>query len=84
MRLKSLKYSEFKKSPRAWVTFTTLGFGDVTPLNRAGEIWVTAEVILGYLMLGLLISIMANKIAGFFSFFVFSNLHMLTQILTKL
>lgn len=45
------------------VTFTTLGFGYVTPLNRAGEIWVTAEVILGYLMLGLLISIMANKIA---------------------
>lgn len=45
------------------VTFTTLGFGDVTPLNMAGEFWVTAEVILGYVMLGGLISIFANKLA---------------------
>lgn len=45
------------------VTFTTLGFGDVTPLNRAAEIWITLEVILGYGMLGLLISILASKVA---------------------
>ena len=45
------------------VTFTTLGFGDVTPLNLWGEIWLTLEVILGYVMLGGLISILANKLA---------------------
>ncbi|MCH7870453.1 MAG: pentapeptide repeat-containing protein [Planctomycetes bacterium] len=45
------------------VTFTTLGFGDVTPATLAGELWVGAEVIAGYLMLGLLVSILANKVA---------------------
>ena len=45
------------------VTFTTLGFGDVAPLNLAGEIWVSLEVILGYVMLGGLISILATIIA---------------------
>jgi len=45
------------------VTFTTLGFGDVTPVNLAGEIWLALEVILGYIMLGGLISIFANKLA---------------------
>jgi len=45
------------------VTFTTLGFGDITPANKAGEIWLALEVILGYIMLGGLISIFANKLA---------------------
>jgi hypothetical protein len=45
------------------VTFTTLGFGDVTPINTAGEVLLTIEVILGYIMLGGLISIFANKLA---------------------
>jgi len=45
------------------VTFTTLGFGDITPFNHAAEVWVMAEVILGYVMLGGLISIFANKLA---------------------
>lgn len=45
------------------VTFTTLGFGDVQPQNLAGLIWVSVEVILGYVMLGGLISIFANKLA---------------------
>jgi hypothetical protein len=44
------------------VTFTTLGFGDITPLNLAGEIWLALEVFLGYIMLGGLISILANKL----------------------
>ena len=47
------------------VTFTTLGFGDVTP--KPGDGWmqgvVTIEVALGYIMLGGLISIFANKLA---------------------
>ena len=45
------------------VTFTTLGFGDVTPATFEGELWVGAEVLSGYLMLGLLVSILANKVA---------------------
>lgn len=45
------------------VTFTTLGFGDVLPLNWIGEIVVTIEVILGYIMLGGLISILSDKLS---------------------
>ena len=45
------------------VTYTTLGFGDVTPQTLAGQIVVTIEVILGYVTLGLLISILGNKVA---------------------
>ncbi|MEW5913380.1 MAG: pentapeptide repeat-containing protein [Thermodesulfobacteriota bacterium] len=45
------------------VTFTTLGFGDITPLTREAAYWVMAEVILGYVMLGGLISIFATKLA---------------------
>lgn len=44
------------------VTFTTLGFGDVTPTGNAGEIWVMLEVILGYVALGGLISIFTTKL----------------------
>jgi len=47
----------------SFVTFTTLGFGDVVPMNWAGELIVTVEVILGYVMLGGLVSILANKLA---------------------
>lgn len=45
------------------VTFTTLGFGDITPIKWFTEVLVTLEVILGYIMLGGLISIFANKLA---------------------
>ena len=46
------------------VTFTTLGFGDVVADNTAARILVTLEVIFGYVMLGGLISIFANKLAS--------------------
>jgi hypothetical protein len=45
------------------VTFTTLGFGDVVPATESLKIWVMIEVIVGYMMLGGLISIFANKLA---------------------
>lgn len=45
------------------VTFTTLGFGDIVPNNGWLQFWVTFEVIIGYIMLGVLISILANKLA---------------------
>ncbi|MBI4964136.1 MAG: pentapeptide repeat-containing protein [Desulfomonile tiedjei] len=45
------------------VTFTTLGFGDVKPISVGASALVMVEVLLGYVMLGGLISIMANKLA---------------------
>ena len=45
------------------VTFTTLGFGDITPKSGWAAFWITLEVILGYVMLGGLISIFATKLA---------------------
>ena len=43
------------------VTFTTLGFGDITPLSGAGKIAVVIEVILGYVMFGILLTLVARK-----------------------
>ena len=58
------------KQPDFWaylyhsiVTFTTLGFGDIVPLTNRTRLAVGAEVVLGYVMLGGLISIFANKFA---------------------
>jgi hypothetical protein len=45
------------------VTFTTFGFGDITPKTTEATYWVMAEVILGYVMLGGLISIFVAKFA---------------------
>ena len=45
------------------VTYTTLGFGDIVPESSIGEIVVVIEVIIGYVTLGLLLSILANKVA---------------------
>ena len=45
------------------VTFTTLGFGDIIPKTSTAAMWVTLEVIFGYVMLGGLITIFASKLA---------------------
>jgi hypothetical protein len=45
------------------VTYTTLGFSDVVPITVLGEIIVSTEVILGYLTLGLLLAVLADKVA---------------------
>ncbi len=45
------------------VTFTTLGYGDIRPTTVGGEIAAMAEVIIGYMMLGGLLSILSNKMA---------------------
>ena len=45
------------------VTMTTLGYGDVTPASVPAQLLAMAEVILGYVMLGGLLSIFANKMA---------------------
>ena len=57
--------------PRDWapmlynsvVTFTTLGFGDIVPRTQEAAWWITAEVVMGYFMLGGLITILATKLA---------------------
>ena len=45
------------------VTFTTLGFGDIIPKTTIAAMCVTVEVILGYVMLGGLITIFASKLS---------------------
>jgi hypothetical protein len=44
------------------VTFTTLGFGDINPRTELAAGLVMTEVTMGYIMLGGLISILANKL----------------------
>ncbi len=43
------------------VTFATLGFGDITPISIVGKLSAIAEVLLGYLMFGVLITLVARK-----------------------
>lgn len=45
------------------VTITTLGFGDVSPASLRAAWIVSTEVVIGYIMLGGLISIFASKVA---------------------
>lgn len=45
------------------VTLTTLGFGDVLPADGWAQGAVLVEVVLGYVMLGGLLSMFANKMA---------------------
>jgi hypothetical protein len=44
------------------VTFATLGYGDITPTDVSGQIFSVLEVLIGYLMLGGLLTIFAKKI----------------------
>jgi uncharacterized protein YjbI with pentapeptide repeats len=45
------------------VTLTTLGYGDALPASTSAQIACMVEVILGYVMLGGLLSIFANKMS---------------------
>ena len=62
---------DYSSSAQSWftpfyysiVTYTTLGFGDVTANTWLGEMIIISEVIVGYFTLGLLLSILANTIA---------------------
>lgn len=56
-----LKTSFFTMAYYSIVTFTTLGFGDITPKTFSAAMVVTIEVILGYIMLGGLIAIFSTK-----------------------
>lgn len=61
--LRNLDWSFSSMAYYSVVTFTTLGFGDVTPTTQEAAWWVMGEVIAGYVMLGGLISIFATKLA---------------------
>ena len=43
--------------------FTTLGFGDAVPLTRWGMLVISLQVLVGYIMLGGLISLFVNKLS---------------------
>ena len=45
------------------VTLTTLGYGDVYPVSKVAQMLAMIEVVIGYVMLGGLLSIFANKMA---------------------
>jgi len=47
----------------SFVTFSTLGFGDIYPLTAIARLCIVVEVMTGYVMLGGLISILANKLS---------------------
>jgi len=44
----------------AIVTITTLGYGDVTPITLAGRLIASATMVMGYVMLGLPVGIVAT------------------------
>ena len=46
------------------VTFTTLGYGDITPITAAGRAVLIIHIAIGYLGLGALLSILATKFAS--------------------
>lgn len=55
-------------TPMTWlyysvVTLTSLGYGDILPSSGLGQLLVILEVSIGYMMLGGLISILANKMS---------------------
>jgi voltage-gated potassium channel Kch len=45
----------------SFVTLTTLGYGDVVPKSSWAQLVVMTECVLGYVMLGGLLSIFASK-----------------------
>jgi len=58
-----LQFNFFTMFYYSVVTFTTLGFGDIIPKTTTAALCVTVEVILGYVMLGGLITIFASKLS---------------------
>jgi hypothetical protein len=46
------------------VTFATVGYGDIVMVSAIGKMVVISEIILGYLMGGLLVAILAKRVIG--------------------
>jgi uncharacterized protein YjbI with pentapeptide repeats len=62
-RMYHLEFSFLNLLYYSIVTFTTLGFGDIAPITTTAAFVVSLEVILGYVMLGGLISIFSGKLS---------------------
>ena len=62
-QIEAIESTAFTPYHFSFVTFTTLGFRDITPKGSLVGEYVTVEVMLGYLMLDGLISIFSSKIA---------------------
>jgi len=43
------------------ITFTTLGYGEIVPIVFSGKVLASTEVIVGYLMLGVLVNLLGRK-----------------------
>ncbi len=61
--VENMQYSFITALYYSIVTFTTLGFGDITPKTNISALIVSSEVVLGYVMLGGLISIFSSKLS---------------------
>lgn len=48
------------------VTFTTLGFGDITPVKHIAQFVVISEVIIGYMVLGVFVFLLSKKVNKLF------------------
>lgn len=46
------------------ITFTTLGYGDIVPITTITKLMVMTEVLVGYVMAGLLVAILAKRMIG--------------------
>jgi len=58
-----LKWSFWTALYYSIITFTTLGFGDITPTTSLAALAVALEVLTGYVMLGGLVALIALRIA---------------------
>ena len=45
------------------ITFTTLGFGDISPINIYMKLLVITEVLIGYSVLGIFIFLLSNRLS---------------------
>lgn len=48
----------------SFVTFSTLGYGDISPITKLAKAVVILEVSIGYMMGGLLVAILAKRLLG--------------------
>ncbi|WP_105167624.1 pentapeptide repeat-containing protein [Pseudoalteromonas sp. T1lg23B] len=62
--LQTMKESWFVHLYYSVATFTTLGYGDISPKTLLAMVLASIEVIIGFIFLGLLITLFSNKITA--------------------